>query len=392
MTFPTRLLGDVCQTFTGGTPSRTKPQYFGGGIPWVKITDMLQGTVLATDESLSNEGIANSSAKVLPVGTVLISIFATIGRTAVLGIEAATNQAIAGVVPRDTQQLHPVYLRYFLDSKHSELNRVARGVAQPNINQGILKGLEMPIPPLPEQHRIVDLLSRAESIVRLRREAEKKAAELIPALFLDMFGDPGKNPKGWHQAELGTLLRSIDSGQSPKCLGREKRANEWGVLKLSALSGGIYREDEHKTLPSEIAPDQTVEVKKGDLLLSRKNTYDLVGTAAYVDKTAGQILLPDLIFRLNLAELDQIVPIYLWGLLSTNSKREQIKKLASGSAGSMPNISKGRLVSLQIELPPICEQVRFARLVEDIRAIQGHQANAVAKAQATFDTLLARAF
>lgn len=385
-------LGDVCQTFTGGTPSRTKPQYFGGGIPWVKITDMLQGTVLATDESLSDDGIANSSAKVLPVGTVLISIFATIGRTAVLGIEAATNQAIAGVIPKDTQQLQSDYLRYFLDSKHSELNRVARGVAQPNINQGILKGLEIPIPPLSEQRRIVDILSRAEGIVRLRREAEKKAAELIPGIFLEMFGDPATNQRGWPRDQLGGLLSNIDSGISPRCHDRKKTNGEWGVLRLSALTGGEYNEAEHKTLPEEIEATPSIEVKAGDVLVSRKNTYELVGTCSYVWETVGHMLLPDLIFRLKIRDAQKLHPIYLWVLLGLPAKRSQIKQLASGSAGSMPNISKQRLMTLPVELPPIGHQVCFSEAVAQIRGIRIQQAAATAKAQATFDALLAQAF
>jgi type I restriction enzyme S subunit len=159
-------LGDVCAITTGGTPLRTRREFFGGGIPWVKIGDMVDGAVRATEETISQAGIKSSSAKLFPRGTVLVSIFATIGRTAVLEIDAATNQAIAGITPHDS--LDSTYLRYFLDSKHSELNALARGVAQPNINQKILKSLRIPLPRLSEQRRIVDLLSRHDAGTRGR--------------------------------------------------------------------------------------------------------------------------------------------------------------------------------------------------------------------------------
>jgi type I restriction enzyme S subunit len=287
------------------------------------------------------------------------------------------------------------FLFYFLwhfhaQGKTSHYQKQTTGIR--NLETKRFLNIGVPVPPLPEQRRIVDLLSRAEGIVRLRREAEKKAAELIPALFLDMFGDPATNPKGWMRTQLGTLLDSIDSGQSPKCHGQQKQPHQWGVLKLSALSGGFYREVEHKTLPDEISPDDSVEVRSGDVLISRKNTYELVGTAAYVEKTNGRILLPDLIFRLNISDAEQLNPMYLWGLLSMKSKREQIRKLASGSAGSMPNISKARLKTLEVELPPHQEQVRFSLSVEKIRSIQSQQSTATAKAKATFDALLAKAF
>ena len=195
--WPLIPLGELCSISAGGTPKRSQREYFGGGIPWVKIGDLTNDFVLQTEETLTDEGIANSSAKIFPKGTVLISIFATIGRTSILGVEAATNQAIAGITPKNESQLLPEYLKYALDSKHAWLNRQARGVAQPNINSKILKSLLVPPPPIEEQHRIVDILKRADSIRRLRKQAIDTARQLIPALFIDMFGDPATNPKGW---------------------------------------------------------------------------------------------------------------------------------------------------------------------------------------------------
>lgn len=388
MTYPTSRLGDICQTFSGGTPSRTKANFFGGGVPWVKITDMLQGTVLTTDETLSEAGIANSSAKVLPKGTVLISIFATIGRTAVLGIEAATNQAIAGVVPKDTSQLDPDYLRYFLDSKHGELNRVARGVAQPNINQGILRGLEIPILPLPEQRRTVDLLTRAEGIVRLRREADKKAAELIPAMFFDLFGDPASNPKGWPVRKVSDFVSRFEGGKNIQA--GSENGSPYRILKVSAVTSGVYRESESKPSPDGYSPPVSHIVRVGDMLFSRANTEELVGATAIVERTDGKTLLPDKLWRFVWNE--PVEQAYMHALFQSIHVRRELGKLSSGTSASMRNISQGKLFGLPLPIAPFANQKDFAEKAAAVRSIQSQQSTATAKAQATFDALLAQVF
>jgi type I restriction enzyme S subunit len=382
-------LGDVCHTFTGGTPSRTKPEYFGGGIPWVKITDLLQGVVIATGESVTSAGIANSSAKLLPVGTVLISIFATIGRTAVLGIEAATNQAIAGVVPHDTAQLDPQYLRYYLDSQHGYLNREARGVAQPNINQGILKNLDIPIPPLPEQHRIVDLLSRAEGIVRLRREAEKKAAELIPALFNDMFGDPATNPKGWPVALLGTVAQI--QGGIQVTTKRDIYPLELPYLRVANVHRSRLELSEIKTIRLTPAEFTRIKLLRGDLLVveGHGNPQE-IGRVAIWDGSIVDCVHQNHLIRARCNPL-ALLPTFASAFLNSTSGRQFLLRSGKTTSG-LTTISVSNVKAATILLPPVPLQTDFESKCESVRSVQSQQSTATAKAQATFDALLARCF
>jgi type I restriction enzyme, S subunit len=192
--WPTVPLGKLCVVMAGGTPARDNPDHFGGNIPWVKIGDMLQGNITQTSETITELAIKNSSAKLLPRGTVLISIFATIGRTAVLDIEAATNQAIAGLTPCDPAVILPAFLRRYLDSMLHELERKAQGVAQLNINSSILKALSIPLPSIAEQYRILSVLDGVDALRAKRRQAIGVLDGLAKAVFLENFGSSGQ---GW---------------------------------------------------------------------------------------------------------------------------------------------------------------------------------------------------
>ncbi|QGF22445.1 hypothetical protein [Raineyella fluvialis] len=207
-----------------------------------------------------------------------------------------------------------------------------------------------------------------------------------------MFGDPIENPKGWPRVELDEVLDGIDSGKSPVCLSRPATPGEWGVLKLSAVTYGRYNASENKALPEGTAPGQNLEVRPGDLLFSRKNTYSLVGAVVLVRETPKRMLLPDLIFRLRLGEPQMLTASYLHQLLMYPSKRKEVRSLAGGAAGSMPNISKGRLLKLRVEVPPMSLQEEYARVVERLeqhRRLIGAQLHCL---EAGLDSLQATAF
>jgi type I restriction enzyme, S subunit len=152
--WPVHRLGDIARTATGGTPKRDHPEYFSGHVAWVKSGELRDGLVHTTEEHLTDEGLDSCNAKVFPKGTLCIALYgATVGRLGILDIEAATNQAICGIFPGDALDVR--FLFRFLESRRSELIQSAKGGAQPNISQQIVRDLAVPVPPVKEQRDIV---------------------------------------------------------------------------------------------------------------------------------------------------------------------------------------------------------------------------------------------
>jgi len=218
-----KKLGEVCLTTSGGTPSRGNKSFYEGKIPWVKSGELNKGLITETEEKISEEAIKNSSAKIFPKGTLLIALYgATIGKLAFLGIDAATNQAVCGIYKNDN--IDSNYLYYYLYSKKPSLVKQGIGGAQPNISQGILKNLEIPIPPFSEQQAIVskieELLSDLENGKRSLQLAQQQLKIYRQSLFKWAFEGKltnkdvidGELPKGWKWAKLGMVCNKIQDG------------------------------------------------------------------------------------------------------------------------------------------------------------------------------------
>ncbi|MCK9928825.1 restriction endonuclease subunit S, partial [Frankia sp. Mgl5] len=246
--------------------------------------------------------------------------------------------------------------------------------------------------PLPEQQSVVKILDRAADLRAKRLRALALLDTLSQEIFYDIFGDPVRNTKEWPLVKIRDLVHRIDSGRSPKCLNRPAHNGEWGILKLSAVTGCEYKAVENKALPSSEIPFPECEVKSGDLLFTRKNTRELVGACAIVEETPPQLLMPDLIFRLVPDTEAPVDPIYLHSLLSYPSKRRVVQNLASGSASSMPNISKSRLQSLEVELPPLDLQKQFAEKIRAITSLRRVYRAELSKFDSLFESLQHRAF
>lgn len=376
-------LGDMAEFINGYA---FKPSDWGNeGLPIIRIQN-LTGT----------QDVFNKTTKWVPDkylvrnGDLLVSWSASLGVYFWQGSDALLNQHIFKANPR--AETDKEYLHFAIQHTLDLLKAKTHGSTMLHIKKGDFENTVIPYPPISEQRRIVDILRRADGIRRLRKQAIQTARELIPALFVDIFGDPATNPKGWPVVSLGEVLAGIDSGWSPKCEGRPATGGEWGVLKLGAVTTCQYLEDENKALPASLNPRPELEIRPGDLLFSRKNTLDLVGACTLVKNTRPRLLLPDLIFRLRLKPNAPVASEYLWGLLTARTMRGSIQRLASGSAGSMPNISKERLRGLRVSIPPVVLQRKYADALLSLRGVMAIQGNSARNGEITLRSLLHRAF
>lgn len=189
-------LGDIFEISSGGTPSKSHPEYYGGDIPWVKTGDLKKEYLYEVEDFITEEGLKNSSAKMYESDTVLIAMYgATIGATSILKMNACTNQACAAF--KKNEQVIPEYLYYFLRSQKDKFVKDGVGGAQPNISAGYLKKVEMELPSIDEQRIIVNILDKISNIIVNRNQEMISLDDLIKARFIELFGDLKTNSKGW---------------------------------------------------------------------------------------------------------------------------------------------------------------------------------------------------
>jgi type I restriction enzyme S subunit len=176
--WPQKKLGEVCETTSGGTPNRGILDYFTGGIIWIKSGELNDNIVYNGEEKITEDAIKNSSAKIMPVGTVLVAMYgATVGKLGVLGVEAATNQAICSIIPKS--DILNYYLFFFLLYHRKSLLEERFGGAQPNISQQVIRNILLPTPPLSEQKRIAEYLKeKITQVEKLQAAIEKELATI----------------------------------------------------------------------------------------------------------------------------------------------------------------------------------------------------------------------
>lgn len=254
----------------------------------------------------------------------------------------------------------------------------------PRIRIEEVAAVTMPLPPLAEQHAIVARIERdMAEVARLRTAAERQQAvitELSSGLLSELFG----GHDAWAQGRLNDVLIDIEAGKSLKCEERPATAAEWGILKVSAVSWGAFRQEENKVLPGDVAPTVEYEVRQGDLLISRANTTELVGAVVLVDETRPKLLLSDKTLRLHVDEAKVFKP-YLPLALRSPLARSFIEGKATGTSDSMKNISQVIVRNIPLPLPSLADQRemirRFERtqpVVNRLRATAERQRNAIA--------------
>lgn len=385
-------LGEACEIVSGATPSTSVDDYWDGDVFWATPKDLsvLDGTRIAiTARRITEAGLASCSATVLPPGSVLFSSRAPIGHVAINTVPMATNQGFKSFIPKP-DRLHAPFLYWWLRTNRPCLESLGNGATFKEVSKAIVAGVEIPIPPLPEQRRIADTLDRADALRARRRAALAQVDGLTQAIFLEMFGDQVSNR--WPVGRIGDLVRGFESGRSFEAAPDEASGGGFRVLKVSAVTEWVFRGEESKPVPREYAPPPSHVVRRSDLLFSRANTSELIGAVAYVNEVREGLLLSDKLWRFLWHEPPVADPEFIRALFRTPGVRREIARRATGTSGSMKNISQEKVLGIPTVIPPLPLQRSFASRAADVDKLKASHRTSLAQIDALFASLQHRAF
>lgn len=398
-------LGTVADWGAGGTPSRSEPNFYGGKIPWIKSGELNSRYIKTTEESITEEAIKSSSAKIFPAGSVAIAMYgATIGKTAILGIDASTNQACAVGVPVEGL-IGKEYLYRLLQNEKAAFIEKGKGGAQPNISQAVIKAHEIGLPPLAEQTRIAakldELLAQVDTL--------KARIDGIPAL-LKRFRQSvlaaaisGRLTEDWHQAHAAeaewkkTAIKSVCSAAFDGPFGSKLKSDDYEsegvrVVRLENI-GHLVFFAEKETFISTVKFKQLAKNKlePGDILFS--SFVDEEIRVCQLPKTEETFINKADCFCLR---VDRTVakPEFVLYALAAKQTYLQIKEAVHGA--TRPRINLGFLKGFEINLPSPTEQVEIIRRVEQLFAFLSQLEVRAQIAQTHIDgltqSILAKAF
>lgn len=371
----------VAKLVPGATPPVDDPDSWADGpdgYPWVAISDMSAvDRVTSTARRISSRGLEQARLRLAPPDTVLMSMYASLGKVSRLGLEGGTwNQAILGIFPGGL--MDPRFLAYMLASLEPHWKASTRETTQANLSLERVANIEVHDHPMEIQKGIADFLdaetARIDRLVALNEQVVRIAHER-DAARLDYELEHAGNEHG--RVPFRRLIRGMDQGSSPQCEAVPAAAGEWGVLKVSAVRPGTFFPSENKKLPDDVVPDQKNGVGEGDLLVVRANTPELVGSTAVVRTGQQKLLLSDKIFRIRTdGRLD---PNFLEIVARGGRIRQLCAALSNGASQSMANIRFEEVKAWPIPLPPVEKQRSIVERVQRDRRISDELAKNVTR-------------
>lgn len=383
MSFPLIKLGDLFEIQIGKTPSRANQNYWTNGLyNWLSIADMNQGKYLdRTKEKINDLAVKESNIKLIPENTVVLSYKLSIGKVGITKKSMFTNEAIASLIPLNNNiDINFLYWALQHIDLMANTDRAAMGQT---LNKAKLKEIKIPLPSLSEQKRIAQILDKADEIRQKRQQSIEKLDELLQATFIDMFGDPVTNPKGWKVKKLADL-GSIATGNTPPRANPENYGNFMEWIKSDNLNHSFDYATKATEYLSEIGAKKARVVPSGTILVTCiAGSFDCIGNLAIVDREVA--------FNQQINSLtpnDENDTLFLYYLLKISKHIIQ-----SSSTKSMKGmISKSKFSEITLPIPPFEEQIKFSKVFENFNSLKKTALSQLEHQENLFQSLQQRAF
>ena len=372
-----KKLGEICQIVTGSTPKTSVQEYWGGKYPWVTPAE-LKGDVFIddTERHITDEAVAHTNVTLLPIGTVLLSSRAPIGKVAITTREMYCNQGFKNLICSDT--IFNKYLYFWLKGKTDYLNSLGRGATFKEISKSIVENIQIPLPPIQSQQSIVSELDKINELICLKKEQLKDYDNLAQSIFYEMFGDPVANDKKWDIESLGKVCDVRDgTHDSPQYL---QESPYILITSKNLVNGKIdYSNVNYISEEDYIAINKRSQVDDGDIIMAMIGT---IGNPIIVKLEEHKFCIKN-VALIKFFNDSLVSNKYVHSLLNNESYLTFIKSQNKG--GTQKFVALGTIRKLPIPIPPLSYQQQFAQRIKLIEQQKAEIQNTIAD----LETLLA---
>lgn len=385
--WPTVKLEDICAFIKDGT--HQTPTYCDNGVIFLSSKNVTSGKIDWNNTKFIPHNLheAIKGQHTPRINDILLAKNGTTGIAAIVDRDCTFSFYVSLAHIRPLPTVHPQYLLFVINSDlcKKQFNAHLKGIGVPNLHLSDIRKTIIPLPPLAEQKRIAAILDKADKLRRKDEELLRKYNELAQAIFIDMFGDPVKNEKGWKIGTIRDIATEVKYGTS-------KPSSDEGKFKYIRMNNITFSGDwdfsdlKHITITDSEKHKYTI--KNGDLVFNRTNSKELVGKTAVYDQTEEMVIAGYLIrVRFN----DQGNPYYVSGFLNSKPGKAILRNMCKDIIG-MANINAQELQDIQIAIPPIAIQNEYQKSYMQIKKQKETSALASQKSEDLFQSLLQKAF
>ena len=353
-------LGDVCTVVSGSTPKTSVDEYWNGDVKWITPAELDADSYYIHDsvKHITELGRTKTGLSYMPVGTVILSSRAPIGKTAILGCEMCCNQGFKNLICTD--RIFNEYLYHFLRAKTNYLNSLGRGATFKELSKGIVENVLIPLPAIEEQHHIADLFASVEELIQTKKQQLDLFDELVKSRFIELFGSLHDNEKGLDIVSIEELCTLIKDGTHQTPTYTEDTQNGFKFLSSKDVMTQKICWDDIKYIPAELHEKlyATIQPKRNDILMSKNGVN--YGIAAVND--TDEVFDIYVSLALLRPRTDRVNPVYLRCAINNPDTKRQFDSSIKGIG--VPNLHLGEIKKTKLLLPPRSKQNEFVAFVE----------------------------
>ena len=354
-------LGEICAFQSGGTPSKNKPEYFGGEIPWISTTALNGDKINEADAVtwITPKAIRESAAKIVPANSIMVGTRVGIGKVAINTVEMSTSQDVISLIGIDKDKWYKPYLCKLLLSKKDYFNSQARGATIKGIKIDVVANIDVPEIDYATQRKVAATLNKIDTLIVLRKQQLEKLDELIKARFVEMFGTFPANPFRWSIGKIQDVVSDVRYGSSRPAV----EGGKYPYLRMNNItySGELdLRDTKRIDIPDSELDKCTV--RRGDVLFNRTNSKELVGKTCVYNRDELMVL-AGFVIRVRINE--RIRPEVLSAFLNMDFSKRMLIGMCKTAIGQA-NINAKELQNIDLYIPPIELQDQFVTLKNKI--------------------------